>query len=58
MISEEEAKKNIGLPGDEKPVIEIGSGSKMPETPVLESIEGLEDVQKGDPFLTPFGSKL
>jgi hypothetical protein len=48
-------KESVGLPGAEEPVIKIGSGSRMPETPDLMSIEGLEDVKRENPFLTPFG---
>jgi hypothetical protein len=55
MIGEE--KQNIGLPGDEEPVIELGIGYKMPRVPDLMSVEGLEDVQRTDPFLSPFGAK-
>jgi hypothetical protein len=50
-------KEITGLPGDEEPVIAIGSGSKMPKTPELMSIEGLEDIRRTDPFLSPFGAK-
>jgi hypothetical protein len=53
MIGDE--KEITGLPGDEEPVIKIGSGSRMPETPDLMSVEGLEEVRRTDPFLSPFG---
>jgi hypothetical protein len=51
----DEDKKEPGLPGDEEPVIVVGSGSKMPKAPEIGSIEGLETVKRGDPFLSPFG---
>lgn len=50
-------KENTGLPGDEEPAIIIGSRNKMPKTPELMSIEGLEDVRRTDPFMSPFGAK-
>jgi hypothetical protein len=53
MIGDE--KESAGLPGDEEPVIKIGSGYKMPETPDLMSVEGLEDVRRPDPFMSSFG---
>jgi hypothetical protein len=48
-------KESTGLPGDEEPVIIIGSGNKMPKAPDLMSVEGLEEVRRTDPFLSPFG---
>ena len=57
MIGDEEEQGSPGLPGDEEPVITVGSGSKMPKTPEIESFEGLEAARKPDPFLTPFGTK-
>jgi hypothetical protein len=58
MLGEDDKKEDIGLPGDEEPVIKVGGGSKMPKTPDVGSIEGLEAVKRMDPFLTPFGRKL
>ena len=57
MIGDEEEQEYAGLPGDEEPVIMVGSGSKMPKTPEIGSFEGLEAARKPDPFLTPFGRK-
>ena len=57
MSNGDNEQESAGLPGDEEPVIAVGSGSKMPKTPDISSIEGLETLKGADPFLTPFGVK-
>jgi hypothetical protein len=52
----EEQKEDIGLPGGMEPVIMVGSGNKMPKTPDLSSVEGLEGTRRTDPFTSSFGA--
>ena len=56
MNGDNEKKEDIGLPGEEEPVIMVGSGSKMPKTPDLSSVEGLEGARRTDPFSSSFGA--